>query len=134
MGWNRNQMHSADAAKVLLAACTMNKLGLLGLAVQYLPRIIQIRRRTWIGLGIGLLVLFILALGLVVALFVWLFGQALGLAGSAQELLADPELGVMQQLERLFTVAREQLNGLLNGLLDGLLNGHPPAQEDEAEK
>lgn len=102
----------------------MNRLGLLAFAAQYAPRIVQIRRRTWIGLGVGLLALFGLAIAAVVALIVWFFGQAQGLTGSAQELLADPARGVMQQVEQVLPAAREQLDGFLDGLL--------PVQVDEA--
>ncbi len=102
----------------------MNRLGLLAFAAQYAPRVLQIRRRTWIGLGVGLLALFGLTIAAVVALIFWLFGQAQGLTGSAQELLADPARGVMQQVEQVLPAAREQLDGYLDGLL--------PAREETA--
>jgi len=102
----------------------MNRLGLLAFAVQSAPRIFQIRRRTWIGLGVGLLALLGLAIWAVVALIVWFFGQAQGLTGGVQELLADPAHGVMQQVEQVLPAAREQLDGYLDSLL--------PAQKDEA--
>jgi predicted PurR-regulated permease PerM len=102
----------------------MIRLGLLAFAVQSVPRIFQIRRRTWIALSVGLLVLFGLTISAVVALIIWFFGQAQGLTGSAQELLADPARGVMQQVEQVVPAAREQLDKYLDGLL--------PAQKDEA--
>ncbi len=102
----------------------MNRLGLLAFAVQSAPRIFQIRRRTWIGLGVGLLALFGLAIWAVVALTIWFFGQAQGLTGNAQELLADPARAVMQQVEQGLPAAREQLNGYLDALL--------PAQKEAA--
>jgi hypothetical protein len=116
----------------------INRLGLVGLAVQYVPRIVQIRRRTWIALGVGLLLLFGLAIAAVLALIVWFIGQAQGFAGNAQELLADPVSGVIQQVEQLLSTAREQLDGFLGGLWGGLLPAEEEAgsvnNSEEAEK
>jgi hypothetical protein len=112
----------------------MNRLGLLGLAVQYVPRIVQIRRRTWIGLGVGLLLLFGLAIVAVLALIVWLFGQAQGFTGNVQELLVDPASGVIQQVEQLLSAAREQLDGLLGGLLPAEEEAGSVNNNEEAEK
>jgi len=102
----------------------MHRLGLLGFAVQYAPRIVQIRRRTWIGFGVGLLLLFGLAIGAVLALIVWFFSQAQGWTGSMQELLADPAGLLMQQVEHFLSAVREQLDGLFGAL--------SPVEEDEA--
>ena len=108
----------------------INRLGLLGLAVQYVPRIVQIRRRTWIALGVGLLLLFGLAIAAVLALIVWFFGLAQGFAGNAQEILADPASGVIQQVEQLFSAAREQLDGLWGELWGELWGGLLPEEEE----
>ncbi|OYY95577.1 MAG: hypothetical protein B7Y41_03500 [Hydrogenophilales bacterium 28-61-23] len=102
----------------------MHRLGWLAFAAQFAPRIFQIRQRTWIGLGVGLLALFGLAIWAVVALIGWFFGQAQALTGGVQELLADPARGVMQQVEQGLPAAREQLDKYLDGLL--------PAQKEEA--
>lgn len=45
-------------------------------ATRYAPRVLIVRRRTWIGLGIGLLILLSLLIWAAVASVGWLWGQA----------------------------------------------------------
>jgi len=61
----------------------MIKSGLFAFAAQFAPRVFQVRRRTWIGFGVGLLVLFVLMIWAGLALLGWLFGQVQGWMGGA---------------------------------------------------
>jgi len=83
----------------------MNKPGLFAFAAQFAPRLFQVRRRTWIAVGLGLLVLFGLLIWAALALAGWLFGQAQGWMGAAPEAVR----GVMEQAEQAVPGAREKL-------------------------
>ncbi|MEW5891598.1 MAG: hypothetical protein AB1697_00425 [Pseudomonadota bacterium] len=87
----------------------MNKLGLLAFAAQFAPRLLQVRRGTWIAVAVGLVLLFGLLIWAAVALLGWLFGQAAHWFGAAQQAAAGPAQGALAQVERLIPEAREQL-------------------------
>lgn len=83
----------------------MNKLGPFALAAQFAPRLFQVRRRTWITLGVGVLLLFGLFIWAAVALLGWLFGQAQSWMVGAPETVR----GAIEQAERAVPDAREKL-------------------------
>jgi hypothetical protein len=111
----------------------MNKLGLLALASQFAPRLFQIRRGTWIGLGVGLVVLLGLFVWAAVALAGWLFGQAQGWLGAAQDAAAGPAQEVLEQVERVAPAAREQLDTHLGEYLPVLTGEPQPARDVSGE-
>lgn len=98
----------------------MNKLGLFAIAAQFAPRFFQIRRRTWIAVGVGLLVLFGLLIWAAVALMGWFLGQAQGWMGAAPEAAR----GAMEQVEQAVPGARAKLGELVPALIPG---GHKSA-------
>lgn len=83
----------------------MNKLGLFAFATQFAPRLFQVRRRTWVAVGVGLLVLVGLLIWAAVASLGWFFGQAQGLMGVAPEAVR----GAMEQAKQAVPGAREKL-------------------------
>jgi len=87
----------------------MIKPGIFAFAAQFAPRLFQVRRRTWIGVGVGLLVLFGLMIWAGLALLGWLFGQAQGWMGSAPEAVR----GAVEQAEQAVPGAREKLGEIL---------------------
>lgn len=90
----------------------MNKPGLFTFAAQFAPGLFQVRRRTWIAVGVGLLVLFGLSIWAALALAGWLFGQAQGWMGVAPEAVR----GVMEQAEQVVPGAREKLGEFVPAL------------------
>lgn len=90
----------------------MNKPGLFAIASQFAPRLFQVRRRTWIAVGVGLLVLFGLLIWAALALIGWFFGQAQGWMGAAPELAR----GAMEQVEQVVPGARAKLGEFVPGL------------------
>ncbi|MHB8915768.1 MAG: hypothetical protein ACYC4K_08150 [Thiobacillus sp.] len=90
----------------------MIKSGLFAFAAQFAPRLFQVRRRTWIAVGVGLLVLFILLIWAGLALMGWLFGQAQGWMGGAPEAAR----GAIEQVERALPGAREKLGKFVPAL------------------
>jgi hypothetical protein len=83
----------------------MNKPDFVAFAAQFAPRLFQVRRRTWVAVGAGLLVLVGLLIWAAVASIGWFFGQAQGLMGTAPEAVR----GVMEQAEQAVPGAREKL-------------------------
>ena len=83
----------------------MNKLGLFAFAAQFAPRLFQVRRRTWVAVGVGLLMLVGLLIWAAVASIGWFVGQAQGLIGTAPEAVR----GVMKQAEQAVPGVREKL-------------------------
>ena len=98
----------------------MNTPGLFAAAAQFAPRFFQIRRRTWIAVGVGLLVLFGLLIWAAVALMGWFLGQAQGWMGAAPEAAR----GAMEQVEQVVPGMREKLGELVPALIPG---GHKSA-------
>lgn len=90
----------------------MNKLGPFALAAQFAPRLFQVRRRTWITLGVGVLLLFGLFIWAAVALLGWLFGQAQSWLVGAPETVR----GAIEQAERTVPDAREKLGAWVPNL------------------
>lgn len=90
----------------------MNKPGLFAAAAQFAPRLFQVRRRTWIAVGVGLLVLFGLLIWAALALIGWFFGQAQGWMGAAPEAAR----GAMEQVEQVVPGVREKLGEFVPGL------------------
>jgi len=64
----------------------MNKTSLFDLASRHAPRVLGVRRRTWIGIGIGFLVLLGLMTWAALALLAWLWGQASEWRANAPEI------------------------------------------------
>jgi hypothetical protein len=91
----------------------MNKLGVLAFAAQFAPRIFQVQRRTWIGIGVGLLVLFGLLIWAAVALIGWLWGQSQGWMEKAPEAAR----GALAQVEQVAPGARETLGQFVPALI-----------------
>lgn len=98
----------------------MNTPGLFAAATQFAPRLFQIRRRTWIAVGVGLLVLFGLLIWAAVALVGWFLGQAQGWMGAAPEAAR----GAVEQVEQAVPGMREKLGELMPALIPG---GHKSA-------
>lgn len=90
----------------------MNKPGLFAAAAQFAPRLFQVRRRTWIAVGVGLLVLFGLLIWAALALIGWFFGQAQGWMGGAPEAVR----GAVEQAEQAVPGAREKLGEFVPAL------------------
>lgn len=90
----------------------MGKLGLFAAAAQFAPRLSQVRRRTWIAVGVGLLVLFGLLIWAGVTLMSWFFGQAQGLLGIAPQAAR----GALEQVEQAMPGVREKLGEFVPAL------------------
>lgn len=84
----------------------MRKFGLFAL---FAAKVLQVRRRTWLWLGLGVALVLGLMVWAAVALIGWLFGQAQGwsatLPGAARDTLATVE----QQVERVAPGARDMV-------------------------
>jgi len=78
----------------------MSKLGIAGIATQIVPGLFQIRRRTWIALGVSLSILFALMIWAAVALLGWLWGQGRTATENMQNM---PEVAqvIVSQAERV---------------------------------
>ena len=87
----------------------MNKLGLFATLSQFAPRLFQVRGRTWVAVGAGLLVLVGLLIWAAIALLGWFFGQAQGWMGAAPEAAR----GAMEQVERAVPGMREKLGAIM---------------------
>lgn len=94
----------------------MNKPGLLFYAASFAPWIFQVRRTTWIALGVGLLVLFGFLIWGAVALIGGLWGQARNLAGAAPEAVRGTARGVLEQVEVVVPGVREKLGEVVPAL------------------
>lgn len=90
----------------------MNKPGLFAFAAQFAHGLFQVRRRTWIAVGVGLLVLFGLLIWAALALAGWFFGQAQGWVGAAPEAAR----GAMEQVEQVVPGVREKLGEFVPAL------------------
>jgi hypothetical protein len=90
----------------------MNKLGLFATLAQFAPRLTQVRGRTWVAVGVGLLVLFGLLIWVAIALLGWFLGQAQGWMGAAPEAAR----GAIEQVERVVPGMREKLGEIVPAL------------------
>lgn len=68
-------------------------------ASRFAPRLLQVKRRTWIGLGLGLLVLLGLLLWAFFALAVWLLGLIFNGAGDLRQAAEGPYRAAVEQVE-----------------------------------
>lgn len=94
----------------------MSKLGLFSYAAAFAPRLLQVRRSTWIAAGIGLLVLLLLMLWAVVALIGGLWGQARTLSETAPDVLRDATRAAVGQVEVIVPGMREKLGEIVPAL------------------
>ncbi len=90
----------------------MSKPALAALLAQFAPRFLQVRRGTWIAIGLGLLTLFVLLIWAAVSLFGWLWGQGKSLTEGAPEAVRS----ITSQVEQAVPGARETLGELLPAL------------------
>jgi hypothetical protein len=90
----------------------MNKPVLAALAAQFAPHFLQVRRGTWIAIGLGLLTLFVFLIWAAVSLFGWLWGQGKSLTEGAPEAVRS----IASQVEQAVPGAREALGGLVPAL------------------
>lgn len=87
----------------------MMRPGLFALAARFAPRLFQVRRRTWIGVGLGLLLLFGLMIWASVTLLGWIFGQAQVWMGAAPETVR----GAVERAEQAVPGVRKTLEDML---------------------
>lgn len=90
----------------------MNKPVFVALAAQFAPRFLQVRRGTWIAIGLGLLTVFVLLTWATVSLFGWLWGQGRSLSEGAPEAAR----ALVTQVEQAVPGAREALGDLVPAL------------------
>lgn len=90
----------------------MSKPALAAVAAHFASRVLQIRRGTWLAIGLVLLAIFILLLWTAVSLFGWLWGQGKSLAEGAPEAART----VVTQVEQAIPGAREAIGGMVPAL------------------
>lgn len=90
----------------------MSKPALVALAAQFAPHFLQVRRGTWIAIGLGLLTLFVLLIWAAVSLFGWLWGQGRSLT----EGVPEAARAVVSQVEQAAPGARSALGDLVPAL------------------
>lgn len=117
----------------------MNKPDLLAHAANFTPSFLQRGRRTWVGFGIGLLVLVALLVWAALALIGWLFGQTQSLVGAAPEALRGTANRVIEQakayapgVQGVLDQVKEIVPGI-SGPLDPVKESIPGAREKLAE-
>lgn len=86
----------------------MSRLNILSHAATVVPSILQVRRSTWIAIGVGILFLIGLTIWAAVALMGSLWGQAKSMAGAAPETARV----VIEQAERVIPGANQALDVL----------------------
>lgn len=106
----------------------MNKPLLLA-AARFAPRLFQVRRGTWIGLGVGLTVLAGLLIWAAVAFMGWIFAQVQGLSTTAPEAARDALATVERQVEQVVPGAREKVAAGLGELAPILKPGEWPQRD-----
>jgi hypothetical protein len=87
-------------------------LNILSLAAQFAPRFIQIRRGTWIALGLGFMMLLFLLGWAALSLLGWLLGQGKSFAEGAPEAARS----IVSQVEQVVPGAREALGAVVPAL------------------
>jgi hypothetical protein len=113
----------------------MNKSGIFAHAAQFAPGFLGLRRRTWIGVGIGLLVLMVLLTWAGLALIGWLWGQTRSLAGATPETLQGTARSVLEQVKGVVPGAQGMLDQVaervpgIRGALDQVKESVPGARE-----
>lgn len=117
----------------------MNKPGLLAQAANFAPGFLGLRRRTWIGVGVGLLVVIALLIWVALALIGWLWGQTQSLAGTAPEALQGTSRSVLEQVrgvvpgaQGMLDQAKERVPGI-QSTLDQMKEAIPGAREKLAD-
>lgn len=95
----------------------MNKLGLFALAAQAAPKVFQVRRRTWVLLGLGILSLLGLLLWTIIALAGWFFGQVEIWNAAAPQAARNALATVERQVEQVAPGAREKVAASLGELV-----------------
>lgn len=84
---------------------------------QFAPRLFQVRRSTWIGVGVGLMVLAGLLIWAALALMGWFFGQVQGWGAAAPEAARGALATVERQVEQVVPGAREKVAAGLGELV-----------------
>ena len=90
----------------------MNKLGPFATLSEFAPRLLQVRGRTWVVVGTGLLVLVGLLIWAAIALLGWFFQQTQSWMGAAPAAAR----GAMEQVERAAPGMREKLGAIMPAL------------------
>lgn len=88
----------------------MKGLAFLTLAAQAVPKVLEIRHRTWWLIGGGLLMLLIGMLWAAISLLGWFFGQVQSWSAAAPTVTQETLAGVQAQAERMVPAARELLD------------------------
>ena len=88
----------------------MNRLGAFAYAGKLAPRIMQVRRKTWILLGLGLFATFAVAVLCTVVLVGWLWGQTQTLASGAPNLIRVASNAVLADANVLVPEVKKALN------------------------
>ncbi len=94
----------------------MGKLGLFSYVVAFAPRLLQVRRSTWLAVGVGLLVLLLLMLWALVALIGGVWGQARNLSDAAPDVLRDATRAAVGQVEVIVPGMREKIGEIVPAL------------------
>ena len=90
----------------------MRQAGLVAFFAQFLPRLVQVQRGTWLALAFGMTGVLALLIWVAVALFGWLWGQAQTLTDAAP----DAARTVIAQVENTIPGAREKLGEIVPAL------------------
>jgi hypothetical protein len=93
----------------------MNQLNHLTNLNNIAPGLFNVRRSTWIKIGVSLLVLFALLIWAAVALIGALFGQAQNLVGGAPDAVRSTARVMLEQVVAILPGAREKLGVLIPG-------------------
>ena len=94
----------------------MSKFGLLEYVAAFAPRLLKVRRSTWLAAGVGLLMLLLLMLWALVALIGGLWGQARNLSDTAPDVVRDATRAAVGQVEVIVPGMREKLGEIVPAL------------------
>jgi hypothetical protein len=94
---------------------SMNQLNQLANLNNLAPGLFNVRRSTWIKIGVSLLVLVGLLIWAAVALISALFGQAQNLAGAAPDAVRNTARVMLEQVEAVVPGMREKVGILIPG-------------------
>jgi hypothetical protein len=98
-------------------------------AAQFAPRIFQVQRRTWIAIGLGLLVVFVLLIWAVIALVGWFFSQVQGWGASAPDAARSALDQVEQQVDQVVPGVRAQVEQQLGQFVPSLKAEERPQRD-----